>query len=133
MTTFLDTSALIAALTPNEVHHGWSAAQIESRRAQGPLIISDLVYSEFSITMNSREDTDEAVRALALERLPNSNDVLFRAGQAYKKYKGRTGTKSNVLPDFLIGALAAVEGVPLVTTNPKDFIGYFPELQIISP
>jgi predicted nucleic acid-binding protein len=133
MTTFLDTSALLAALKPGEPHHGWSAAQLEARRADGPLIIADIVYGEFSISMDSREATDEAVRELALERLACSDDVLYRAGQAYKEYRRRNGTKTNVLPDFLIGALAAIEGAPLVTTNAKDFLGYFPELQIISP
>lgn len=133
MTTFLDTSALIAALKPGEPHHEWSTAQIEVRRSEGPLVIADIVYGEFSISMDSREHTDAAVNALALERLVSSDDVLFRAGQAFKEYKRRNGTKTNVLPDFLIGALAAIEGAPLVTINPKDFTGYFPELQVISP
>lgn len=133
MTTFFDTSALFAALKPDEPHHGWSAAQIEARRAEGPLIIADIVYSEFSVGLESREATDEALRALALERLPSDDDVLFRAGQAFKEYKRRNGTKSNVLPDFLIGALAAKTGAPLVTTNAKDFVGYFPELAVICP
>jgi hypothetical protein len=133
MTTFLDTSALLAALKPGEPHHAWSTAQIQARRSEGPLIIADIVYGEFSIGMDSREHTDQALIELALERLASSDDVLFRAGQAFKKYKSQNGQKTNVLPDFLIGALAAIEGAPLVTTNAKDFVGYFPELVVISP
>ena len=133
MTTFFDTSALFAALKPDEPHHGWSAAQIEARRAEGPLIIADIVYSEFSVGLDSRAATDQALAALALERLASDDDVLFRAGKAFKEYKRRNGNKSNVLPDFLIGALAAQSGAPLVTTNAKDFISYFPDLEVIFP
>ncbi len=133
MTTFLDTSVLLAVLKPDEPYHAWSAAQVEARRSEGPLIIADIVYGEFSIGMESREQTDEALSALALERLVSSDDVLFRAGRAFKLYKERKGPKSNVLPDFLVGALAAIEGAPLVTTNARDFVGYFPELVLISP
>lgn len=138
MTTFLDTSALMAAINGAEVHHDWSVAQIEARRAEGPLIIADIVYSELSAGMASREDTDAAVTEWALERLRGNDDALFMAGQAYKAYRQKKRgpgelPKTNVLPDFLIGALAKVEGYPLLTTNEDDFIKYFPDLQIICP
>jgi hypothetical protein len=133
MTTFLDTSALLAALNEREPHHSWSVYQIEARRLKGPIIIPDIVYSEFSIGMASRANTDIAIQELALERLANSDDVLFRAGRAFKKYKERSGPKTNVLPDFLIGAIAEVSKAPLLTANSDDFIKYFPDLEIISP
>lgn len=138
MTTFLDTSAIMSAINDGETHHAWSVAQIKARRAEGPLVIADIVYSELSAGMASREHTDAAIAEWALERLRGSDDALFMAGQAYKAYRRKKRSpnelpKSNVLPDFLIGALAQVEGAPLLTTNQDDFLAYFPDLQIIHP
>jgi predicted nucleic acid-binding protein len=138
MSTFLDTSVIMSAINDDEPHHAWSVAKIEERRAEGPLVISDLVYSELAAGMTSREETDAAIAEWAIERLRNSDDVLFSAGQAYKAYRRKKRApgelpKTNVLPDFLIGALAVAEGLPLVTTNQDDFIKYFPGLAIIHP
>ncbi|PZU06138.1 MAG: hypothetical protein DI606_18550 [Sphingobium sp.] len=138
MTTFLDTSAIMSAINHGETHHDWSVAKIAERRAEGPLIIADIVYSELAAGMQSKEDTDAAITEWALERLRSSDESLFKAGQAYKTYKEKKRSpgelpKTNVLPDFLIGALAEVEGVPLITTNHKDFAAYFPDLNIIHP
>jgi predicted nucleic acid-binding protein len=138
MTTFIDTSALLSAINQGEKYHQWSVDQIAARRAEGPLVIADIVYSELSAGMASREDTDAAIAAWALERLRSSDDALFKAGQAYKAYrKKKRGpgepVKTNVLPDFLIGALAEAEGAPLVTTNQDDFLRYFPGLDVIHP
>lgn len=138
MTTFLDTSVIMSAINHAEDHHDWSVATIEERRAAGPLVIADIVYSEFSASMQSREETDAAIAAWAFERLGNNDDALFKAGQAYKAYRQKKRApgepfKNNVLPDFLIGALAEVEGIPLLTTNQDDFKKYFPDLQIIHP
>ena len=138
MTTFLDTSAIMSAINHDEPHHDWSVAMIEERRAEGPLVIADIVYSEFSASMRTREETDAAIAIWAFERLRNNDEALFKAGQAYKTYRQKKRGpgepfKNNVLPDFLIGALAEVEGIPLVTTNQDDFLKYFPNIEVIHP
>ena len=133
MTTFLDTSALLALLNPAEPFHAWSKEQLDTRRLAGPIIIADVVYSEFSISMPTREATDQAIRGLALERLASNDDALFRAGRAYQQYRKQRGQKTNVLPDFMIGALAEVLQAPLITANQRDFVGYFPGLELIHP
>lgn len=138
MTTFLDTSAILSAINQGERHHAWSIAMIEERRAEGPLVIADIVYSEFSAGMRSRAETDAAIAEWAFERLGNNDEALFKAGQAYKSYRQKKRGpnepfKNNVLPDFIIGALADVAEVPLLTTNEDDFLRYFPSIVIIHP
>lgn len=133
MTTFVDTSALLAMVNTGEPHHQWSIAKFNERRAEGPMVISDLVYCEFSSTLPTREATDVAISSFGLQRLRSSDDVHFHAGKAFLKYKKRGGTKTNVLPDFLIGALADLSGAPLMTANPRDVVGYFPNLEVIKP
>ena len=132
MTTLFDTSALLAVLKPAEPHHRWSVEQLEARKADGPVLIVDIVYSEISVDM-TREQVAAAITYLGVDRLAGTDEALFRAGKAFRLYKERKGTKTSVLPDFLIGAAACVAGIPLVTTNAKDFFSYFSELDIISP
>ena len=133
MTAFLDTNILIYLLDPQAQFHTWSVEQLQSCKANGPAVVSDIVYCEFSVGMATQTDVDAAVSQFGLERLRASDAALFRAGQAFAEYQSRGGNKTNVLPDFLIGALAEVAGAPLVTANHKDFVGYFPNLQVISP
>ena len=61
MTTFFDTSVLFSVLNDSEVHHAWSVAQLQACQAQGPVVISDVVYTEFSVGMDTQADVDEAV------------------------------------------------------------------------
>jgi len=133
MTTFLDTNILISLLSEDDKFHHWSVGQFEQCKLKGPTLISDIVYCEFSIGMASKEDADVAVNRFALERFSGNDDALFRAGRAYKMYRNNAGQKTNVLPDFIIGAIAEVSGAPLVTTNPKDFATYFPSVELIYP
>jgi predicted nucleic acid-binding protein len=133
MTTFLDTNILICLLNEAESNHRWSVEGLERCKQVGPAIISDIVYCEFSVGMATKEDVDAAVTRFALERYPMNDAALFRAGKAYKQYRSRNGTKTNVLPDFIIGAIAEVTGSPLMTANTKDFVKYFPNIVLISP
>lgn len=132
MTTLFDTSALFAVLTPSDVHHRWSVEQLEAGKANGPIVIVDIIYSELSVNM-SREEIERAISYLAVDRLPSDDETLLRAGKAFGLYKKRQGPKMNVLPDFLIGAAADAARIPLVTTNGKDFVGYFPDVNVITP
>jgi predicted nucleic acid-binding protein len=133
MTTFIDTNVLVYLMEETSPFHEWAKQVVDERRNDGPIIACDIVYSEFSVAMNTKEDTDLAMDALAIERLPFTNDVLYHAGKAFKKYKSNGGAKNNVLADFLIGAQAAIEDAPLLTNNVKDYRSYFPDVTIIRP
>jgi len=134
MTTFLDTNIIIALLDETHKYNPVAEQRFEELKADGPMIVSDIVYCEVSVAMNSREELDMAISSLGLERTPCSDEALFRAGKAFKRYRDKNkGPKPGVLPDFLIGALADVEGIRLWTTNSKDYVGYFPDLELIVP
>ena len=134
MTTLLDTNMFIAMLDDGHFFHRWAVEKFEERKTEGPLLISDIVYCEASVGMESQEAMDEAIYRLGIDRIGCSNRSLFRAGRAFKRYKEvNQGPKTGVLPDYTIGAIAEVEGIPLLTTNPADYTGYFPEVEIIKP
>lgn len=131
MTTFIDTNVVIDALDPSATRHKWAMESLAN--ADQPLVVCDIVYCEFSVSLASVKDTNEAIKRLALERYSFSESALFSAGKAFAEYKRRGGHKSNVLSDFLIGAQANDEAVALVTANERDFKSYFPELTLICP
>jgi predicted nucleic acid-binding protein len=114
MTTFLDTNILIYLLDQNAPLHAWSETQLQQCKAAGPAIISDMVYCEFSVGMANQAAVDAAVSQLGLERMRGSDAALVRAGVAFKQYRTQnSGPKTNVLRDFIIGAIAQVADAPL--------------------
>lgn len=133
MTTFIDTSVLPDVLDKSAEHHSWCTDQLNTAKAVGPVIVSDAVYSEFSVSMSDEQEADKVLTELSLVRCGYSNQALFRAGRAYARYRKNKGIKLNVLPDFFIGALADVEGVLLVTRDPGKVKTYFPNVQLIAP
>ncbi len=134
MTTFIDTNVLISLVNDKEIFHKWSVEQLQNCKAKGPVIVSDIVYCEFSTGMSSKDDVDTIITGFDLERFRAPDAALFRAAKAFKDYKETNkGPKTGVLPDFLIGATAVTMQASLLTANSKDFIGYFPDLKIIAP
>jgi len=133
MTTLIDTNVLLDLVTDDPVWADWSTQQLESASLRGPLLINDIVYAELSIGYERIEALDEAVSqmGLVLERLPAS--ALFLAGKAFLTYRRTEGTKDGVLPDFFIGAHAAILGIPLLTRDAKRYGRYFNGLKLIHP
>ena len=134
MTTFFDTSALIALVKDTEKHHRWSRQQFEVGKSRGPIVISPIVFSEYCVCMDSLEHVQQSLLSLGIESIAESDAALFRASRAYMQYKDiNKGPKLSLLPDFLIGAAAETLGRPLVTTNARHFQNYFQGLQLIHP
>lgn len=134
MTTFLDTSILISLLKPSEANHVWAKAQFDTLIEKGPIIISDVVYSEISVTYPDVAAVDLVLNELGVSRYPGNDQSLFTAGRAFHKYKKvNKGKKTGVLADFFIGATAHEENAPLLTDNKRDFTGYFDGLTLIVP
>lgn len=133
MTTLVDTNILLDVVTDDPIWADWSIQQLESASVRGPLLINDVVYAEWSIGYDQIEVLDSTISKMGLmvERMPTS--ALFLAGKAFRIYRGEAGTKSGVLPDFFIGAHAAVLAVPLLTRDAKRYRSYFPTLSLITP
>jgi predicted nucleic acid-binding protein len=133
MTTFVDTNVLIYLLDSGSTLHDWSVTEFQRSKERGPVIVSDIVYAEFSIGMADKDATDRAIAELACERLRITDQALFNAGRAFKLYKLSGGKKDKMLPDFLIAAQAENESAPLLTANVEGFLQHFSKLQVISP
>jgi predicted nucleic acid-binding protein len=127
-------SSVVLDLVLNDPNWGtWSQAALDNAGADNQFVINDIIYAEVSIGYQSVAELDIAISALGLQIAPIPKEALFRAGKAFRKYKARAGTKTGVLPDFLIGAHAAVEGWPLLTRDPTRVRSHFPTVELIAP
>lgn len=133
MATFVDTNILLDVVTGDPTWADWSIQQLEAASVRGPLLINDVVYAEWSIGYDSIEQLDEAASKmqLTMQRVPTT--ALFLAGKAFLTYRKQAGSKTGVLPDFFIGAHAAVLKVPLLTRDVRRYQYYFPTVSLVCP
>ena len=97
------------------------------------LVINPIVYTELSIGFDTIEELDAALTPMAIEREPLPFPAGFVAGRAFLDYRRRGGTRTSPLPDFYIGAHAAVAGYRLLTRDDRRYRSYFPRLDLIAP
>jgi hypothetical protein len=129
----VDTNVLVDVLQDDPEWADWSVRQLRAQATIHELAINPVVYAEVSLSFTTLEALNSAVDTmqLALREIPRP--ALFLAAKAYASFRRRGGSKSQVLPDFFIGAHAAVEGWPLLTRDAARFRTYFPGLQVLAP
>lgn len=131
MTTLVDADVLLDVITEDEQWMSWSADALSAAAAQGDLAINPIVYAEVSLGYDTIEALDEALQELTRLALPY--EAGFLAARCYLRYRKSGGTRRSPLPDFYIGAHAAIEGHDLLTRDSSRYRSYFPRLRIISP
>ena len=129
----VDTNVLVDVLQDDPQWAEWSIGQLRAQAQLHELVINPVVYAELSLSFASLESLDRVVATLALTLRELPRAALFLAGKAYLQYRRRGGSKGQVLPDFFIGAHAAVEGWPLLTRDARRFRTYFPSLEVVAP
>lgn len=129
----VDTNVLVDVLENDPEWAEWSAAQLRAQAQIHRLFINPVIYAELSLTFSTVEALDEVLVTLQIPVMEVPKPALFLAGKAFVKYRRQGGTKTSVLPDFFIGAHAAVAGLPLLTRDVRRYAGYFPTVPLISP
>jgi predicted nucleic acid-binding protein len=129
----VDTNVLVDVLQDDPQWADWSIGQLRAQASVHQLTINPVIYAEVSLSFSTLEGLDRAVSTLGLELREVPRPALFLAAKAFVRYRKRGGSKQQVLPDFFIGAHAAVEGWPLLTRDARRFRTYFPTLEVVSP
>jgi predicted nucleic acid-binding protein len=129
----VDTNVLVDVLQNDPQWAEWSIGQLRAQAPLHELAINPVVYAELSLSFSTFEALDRVVATMELAMREVPRPALFLAGKAYLQYRRRGGGKAQVLPDFFIGAHAAVEGWTLLTRDAGRFRTYFPGLQVIAP
>lgn len=129
----VDSNVLLDVLTEDPRWFSWSAAALARFADETLLAINPIIYAEVSIRFASIEDLEEALPSGTFERLPLPWEAAFLAGKCFVKYRRHGGRKGSPLPDFYIGAHAAVAGMGLLTRDASRYRTYFPALRLIAP
>jgi predicted nucleic acid-binding protein len=129
----VDTNVLVDVLQNDPQWADWSIAQLRAQAQLHALAINPVIYAELSLSFSTFEALDRVVATMELAMHEVPRPALFLAGKAYLQYRRRGGAKAQVLPDFFIGAHAAVEGWPLLTRDASRFRTCFPRLEVIAP
>jgi predicted nucleic acid-binding protein len=111
----------------------WSVATLANASYNSTLYINQIVYTEVSIGFKKIEELESALHAGGFQMLEIPKEALFLAGKAFLSYRKSKGTKKSPLPDFYIGAQAAVLDMDLITRDEGRYRTYFPTLKIICP
>jgi predicted nucleic acid-binding protein len=129
----VDTSVLLDVFEDDEEWYAWSQDQLDSAIATDKLAINPVIYSELSIGFARIEELEAIIMdaPLAFEEIPR--EALFLAGKAFVRYRRLSGTNRSVLPDFYIGAHAAVMQWALLTRDVRRYRTYFPTVSLIAP
>lgn len=129
----VDTNVLLDVLQDDPRWAEWSQQQLESARLSERLAINAVIYAELSIAFARIEELEAVVAeaALSVETMPR--EALFLAGKAYLQYRRARGARAGMLPDFFIGAHAAVMKWPLLTRDVRRYRRYFPTVQLVTP
>ncbi len=129
----VDTNVLIDVLTDDQTWAEWSLQALRVQSKVHRLAINSIIYAELSTAFASIEELDHTLADMALDVLEVPRPALFLAGKAFVQYRRRGGTKSSVLPDFLIGAHAAVARCPILTRDCSRYQTYFPTVELLLP
>jgi len=111
----------------------WSERTLNQYGASNELVINPIVYTEISIGFNRIEELENAIERAGFYLLEIPKEALFLAGKVFLQYRRNKGTKSSPLPDFFIGAHAAVLNVRLITRDAARYKTYFPTVNLIYP
>jgi predicted nucleic acid-binding protein len=129
----VDSNVLLDVLTEDPTWFEWTSRAIETEAERSVLVLNAVVYAEVSVGFGRIEDLEEALPRDLLRRDPIPWEAAFLAGKAFVAYRRRGGTRRSPLPDFFIGAHAAVRGMSLLTRDPRRYRRSFPRLSLISP
>jgi predicted nucleic acid-binding protein len=128
----VDSNVILDIFTNDPVWESWSSQALRTAADNNRLVINPIVYAEISVRFSRIEDVDAALPAI-FEREPIRYEAAFLAAKAYSAYRRHSGSKTAALPDFFIGAHAAVMGYELLTRDVGRYRAYFPGLKLVAP
>lgn len=129
----VDTNVLLDVLEDERQWAPWSQSHLDAASATDRLAINPVIYSELSIAFTRIEELEAVIREASLSVEPIPREALFLAGKVFQNYRRGRGTQKGVLPDFYIGAHAAVNDWPILTRDVARYRTHFPTVQLIAP
>jgi predicted nucleic acid-binding protein len=133
MPILVDSNILLDIFTVDQHWYEWSANILAESAEKSLLFINPIIYSEISIGFERIEDLENALPCNYIQRAELPYEAAFLAGKCFLKYRKAGGSKLSPLPDFYIGAHAAIKGWSILTRDKGRYQSYFPSLHVIAP
>jgi predicted nucleic acid-binding protein len=133
MSIIVDSNVILDIMTLDKQWYDWSSRKLLELSEDNDLIINQIIYAEISIRFSKIEELDMIIAAanIKCENLPW--EAGFLAGKCFIKYKRNSGNKNTILPDFYIGAHAAITKRAILTRDKSRYCSYFSNLSVIAP
>jgi predicted nucleic acid-binding protein len=131
--TLVDSNVLLDIATNDPKWFGWSSQALEDAANDSPLAINALIYAEVSVGFQNIEELERVLPGAIFRREPLPYEAAFLAGKAFLQHRRRGGARTAPLPDFYIGAHAAVSGFRILTRDARRYRTYFPTVELIAP
>jgi hypothetical protein len=129
----VDSNVLLDVFEDDPVWGQWSEDMLEQYSTTHILCISPIIYAEISVGFERIEELEEAIIDSGVRMLQIPREALFLAAKVFVEYRRRRGIKLSPLPDFFIGAHAAVGRFELLTRDVSRYKTYFPTVKLVSP
>jgi predicted nucleic acid-binding protein len=129
----IDSNILLDIFTEDKLWMNWSESRLDYCRRDHTLFINPIVYAEISIRFADVEELEDVLEIGGFMMREIPKEALFLAGKAFLAYRKQGGSRRSPLPDFFIGAHAAVEKLPLLTRDATRYQTDFPTVDLISP
>ena len=129
----VDSNVILDVVTEDTTWFEWSSGQLARLAEDHVLVINPIVYSEVSVGFERIEDVDSALPVDFFRREALPWEAAFLAAKCFLRYRRAGGRKRSPLPDFYVGAHAAVRGLPLLTRDARRYRTYFPRLTLVAP
>lgn len=129
----VDTNVLLDLVVEDPKWATWSQEQLETASLRDRLKINPIIYAELSMAFSRIEEVEAILFEASIAVEPIPREALFLAGKVFISYRKRSGTKQGVLPDFFIGAHAAVTSSSVLTRDVGRYRTYFPSVPLIAP
>jgi len=133
MDILVDSNVILDIVTEDKTWFQWSSETLARYAENHILIINPMIYAEVSMGFDRIEDVEIVLSPTFFRREPLPWEAAFLAGKCFLAYRRRGGKRSSTLPDFFIGAHAAITGIPLLTRDTSRYRTYFPKLKLIAP
>jgi predicted nucleic acid-binding protein len=129
----IDSNVLLDVATEDPHWYQWSSTALTTAARTAPMLINPLIFGEVSMNYDTIEELDKVLPEPMFRRVPLPYPAGFLAGRAFLTYRSRGGERRSPLPDFYIGAHAAVDRLTLVTRDPRRYRTYFPTVDMVAP
>ena len=128
----VDANVLLDIFTDDPKWKDWSRKNLRSALLSGGAAVNPIIYAEVSLAFEHQSDLEKQLRTLTIRKLELPYEAAFEAGKAFINYRRKGGQKRSPLPDFYIGAHAAVAKLVLLTRDSTRYRSYFPQIKLIA-